>query len=541
MLNKLGLYYRTVKHLKPLQIRYRLWYILRSKVRRLINHSYPYSLEQESYTLILESGIPKPRTCDFESLISNSQFPVSKTFTFLNQSHTFNEFIDWNIKDYGKLWAYNLNYFDFLLQPGMDKEEGMALIKSFNNQIEGIESGMEPYPISLRGMNWIKFLSMHEISDKRIDSYLYAQYQILLDNIEYHISGNHLLENAFSLLFGAYYFQDSKMYTQARKLLMNQLDEQILDDGGHFERSPMYQQILLDRLLDCLNLLKHNKIFDGEFKVQFQSVLESAAARMLGWLKNVTFRNGDIPHVNDSTDGISPHTSDLIRYASEMGIKSAKVRLGKSGYRMFQAGNMELFTDVGKVGPDYQPAHAHSDTLSFILHYKKKPLFVDTGISTYAENKRRFIERETASHNTVRYGNTEQTEVWKSFRVGRRAYPEILKESPQYLRARHDGYKHVGITHEREWNISSEKLIIRDIIHGNIENMSTAYFHISPDVPINQHEDYIFQVGDIILSFRGAYEYMIVNWQQATGYNKLVAGNCIQVSFREELKSLITF
>ena len=40
-----------------------------------------------------------------------------------------------------------------------------------------------------------------------INQTLYNHYQLLLNNLEYHLLGNHLLENAFSLLFGAYYFQ----------------------------------------------------------------------------------------------------------------------------------------------------------------------------------------------------------------------------------------------------------------------------------------------------------------------------------------------
>ena len=87
---------------------------------------------------------------------------------------------------------------------------------------------------------------------------------ILLDNLEYHLLGNHLLENGFSLLFGAYYFQDENLYKKAKEILEKELNEQILDDGAHFELSPMYHQLMLFRVLDCINLVKHNQwIVDG--------------------------------------------------------------------------------------------------------------------------------------------------------------------------------------------------------------------------------------------------------------------------------------
>ena len=85
---------------------------------------------------------------------------------------------------------------------------------------------------------------------------LYAQYMRLLDNIEYHLMGNHLLENGFSLLFGGVYFGDARFCRKAEEILREELAEQILPDGGHYERSPMYHQIILGRVLDCINLLK---------------------------------------------------------------------------------------------------------------------------------------------------------------------------------------------------------------------------------------------------------------------------------------------
>ena len=41
----------------------------------------------------------------------------------------------------------------------------------------------------------------------------------------------------------------------------------ILDDGGHFELSVMYHKIILERLLDCINLLSHNKLFKKQYFV----------------------------------------------------------------------------------------------------------------------------------------------------------------------------------------------------------------------------------------------------------------------------------
>ncbi len=65
--------------------------------------------------------------------------------------------------------------------------------------------------------------------------------------------GNHLLEDAYSLFIAALYFKDDKFYRKSKKMLWQELKEQILPDGAHYEQSPMYHCILLDRLLDCYN------------------------------------------------------------------------------------------------------------------------------------------------------------------------------------------------------------------------------------------------------------------------------------------------
>ena len=42
---------------------------------------------------------------------------------------------------------------------------------------------------------------------------------------------------------------------------------------------------------------------------------------MLSWLVGVTFRNGDIPMVNDSTFEIAPISKELLDYAEKLNIK----------------------------------------------------------------------------------------------------------------------------------------------------------------------------------------------------------------------------
>ncbi|HEB62595.1 MAG TPA: heparinase, partial [Bacteroidetes bacterium] len=99
----------------------------------------------------------------------------------------------------GKLWTYNLNYFEYLNQENISKGEALDLIRDYIQNFDNIKDGLDPYPTSLRIMNWIKFIVSNNISDTKIDENLFAQVYILYHGLEYHLLGNHLLENAFAL------------------------------------------------------------------------------------------------------------------------------------------------------------------------------------------------------------------------------------------------------------------------------------------------------------------------------------------------------
>ena len=107
---------------------------------------------------------------------------------------------------------------------------------------------------------------------------------------------------------------------------------------------------------------------------------------MVSWLKNITYTNGEIPMVNDATYGIAPKSNELFSYAEEIGITDRQIPFSDSGYRKIRTNNFELFIDVGNVGPNYQPGHAHSDTFNFeliksdqILTYKYKSKYPHAG------------------------------------------------------------------------------------------------------------------------------------------------------------------
>lgn len=518
---------RTVIHLKLKQIAFRLFYAFRAKYRSFVNFKYKFNLYR------------KGKPLNFTEIIPNGESYKSNSFKFLNKSVTFSDGIDWDYMENGKLWAYNLNYFDFLNQKEMSSEIGQALIYLFIDQIRDLKNANEPYPISLRGINWVKFLSLHQIEKKSIDLYLYSQYRILLDKLEYHLLGNHLLENGFSLLFGGYYFNGNELYQKGKEIVSIELREQILGDGAHFELSPMYHKIILHRLLDTYNLCKNNR--DVYEDLVFEEFLLATAEKMLGWLEEVTFSNGTTPRVNDSTEGISATSEELFEYAKRLNINWKKSELKDSGYRMFRDSEVELFVDYGEIGPSYIPGHAHSDTFNFLLNCQGKPVIVDPGISTYDVGFRRQRERSTSSHNTVRYDKIDQSEVWGGFRVGRRAKAVITDESNNSITGYHDGYKRYGIYHQRKIEFKTKTIFIEDnmVSKGKLASKSSSYYHFHPSIGVELIDNQV-KVDGCEIEFEGAQSIRIKEYTYAYGYNKTENANMIEVIFKEQLKTKIT-
>lgn len=112
--------FHTIIHLRLIQIHFQLWYRFRKLWRTNTGFKYSLSIPKEGNLLTFSPWIEKQ-----EVLKGN-------TFTFLNKSLSFqSNNINWNFEGYGKLWIYNLNYFDFLIQKEMNLEKGLFFIKDF--------------------------------------------------------------------------------------------------------------------------------------------------------------------------------------------------------------------------------------------------------------------------------------------------------------------------------------------------------------------------------------------------------------------------
>lgn len=486
MIQKVSRWFNTVRHLRPVQVYGRVWF-------RLSRPSVDLS---PVLPLRLMSGAWQMPVSRKPSLL----YPW--VFRFLNEERALVNVQDWDDPAVDKLWRYNLHYFDDLNAEKAESRHDWhktLLSRWVVENKPGMGTGWEPYPTSLRIVNWIKWvLNGNALSEACLHS-LAVQARWLSRRLEGHLLGNHLFSNAKALIFAGLFFEGpeaDKWLNTGLRILEREIPEQILPDGGQFELSTMYHALALEDMLDLCNI---TAAFPQALSVRQQLVVNEwggVVARMRRWLAAMCHEDGEIGLFNDAAIGIASSPEGLDAYALQLkfpklsALGEGVVHLDRSGYLRVQYGPALALLDVAKVGPDYLPAHGHADTLSFELSLFGQRILVNTGTSHYGTDEGRLRERGTTAHNTVVVDRQNSSEVWSGFRVARRAYPSlrVIQEHDNRItvEASHDGYMRLpgGNIHIRKWDISSDSMTVEDEISGCF-HAAEARFYLHPEINID--------------------------------------------------------
>lgn len=418
-------------------------------------------------------------------------------FEFLNQRESIGWIPNWDAPSRSLLWTFNLHYFDWLW--ALEYEEAKRCVEDWicdcGNTFAGNQ--WEPYPTSLRLMNWLTIFNSRfrseidsdpEFSDRLWRSAI-GHAGHISKNLEYRLMGNHLFENAAALtLFGSCYEGEEarRFYKLGLSILEKQIAEQILPDGFHFERSPMYQQ----RIIYVLLLLAATE--DGSLT----ALVRDPLTKMLAALRSVCHGDGEIALLNDAAVGVYPSVETLAAEAERLRIcegpdepASGPWSLPEAGYYGHRSSDgTYLICDAGPIGPDYLPGHAHGDIFSFEFSLRGDRIIVDSGVHGYEDDDRRAYDRSTRAHNTVEIAGEDQCEFWKAFRVARRGKPYDVKWTPALegfaLEGSHDGYHRLpgSPAHHRrfDWREGSE-LEVTDRVHSKTCVPLVSRLHIHPE------------------------------------------------------------
>ena len=481
LLRMLLRYLRTARYMRPQQLSARIW----RNLRRPHPDARPAPAERR------QAGPWAPPVA-LEPLLTGAE-----SFRALNLERACAVAADWNPVGASALWVYNLHYFDDLnARDGVARTAWhRALIDRWlSANAPGTGPGWEPYPLSKRIVNFIKWARAGNPLDERVRLSLAMQARWLLGSLEYHLLGNHLFANAKALVYAGLYFEGTEAqswYARGMAIIARELPEQVLADGGQFERTPMYHAAAVEDLLDLINVLR---AYERSVPPEWLTTVQA----MRRWLKVMSHPDGGVAFFNDTAFGIAPSSAQLDGFAKRLQLAPVRtpteslVVLEQSGYVRALTEDAYLLCDCAPVGPDYLPAHAHADSLSFELSVAGRRVFVNSGTSVYGTGSERQRQRSTAAHNTVVIDGEDSSEVWAGFRVARRARVRLLEAeaSSGGLRvlASHDGYRRLtgSNTHSRMWQLGARSLHIQDRIGGSFTS-AAAHFHLHPT--LHAHED----------------------------------------------------
>ena len=540
------LYVRTASYLTNEQLIYRIWYGLRQRVR--ISRSRrakslpcpPFGKKGSCGDIRLGKGCenigkdgdstnsrcwnPLKTAVPF---LASAGFDASDVlkgrFRFLNDAADFGNDPDWTANGKDLLWRYNLHYFSYLMADGGISEQGARhLIEHWiAENPPGTKDAWDPFPISLRLVNWIKYLSATPSIPVWAESAVRSacmQALWLENRLEYHLLGNHLFKNAKALIFSGLFLcgkNAERWLAKGLKILRKELDEQVLLDGGHFERSLMYHSMILEDCLDLLNVLTGMRSAGGNgqtHKFDDMSVqLEEIASKMAAFLQGMVHPDRQIPLFNDAAIGIEHDPERLLSYFEAVTgkkIENSDRKLWsfpQSGFFVLapRPGD-RLIADCGAIGPSYQPGHGHCDLLSFELSLKGRRVIVDSGCSRYEEGEIRRYNRGNVGHNTVSIDGRNQSEVWGAHRCARRAsplYARIGKREDDAIvfAGAHDGYRRFSGSpiHHRSIHWTASEIQIRDYVDGKGTHSIESRLHIHPDLAV------VSKDGAVIISEKG--------------------------------------
>lgn len=468
--------FRTVRHLRPIQVwgRIRFW-----STRPKPDLSAPPSLA----TVKNEWCIPASRK---PTLVGPDKF----NFMFVEGCLAID---GWEDPRKSRLWLYNLHYFDDLNAESASHRQAWhqdIIERWIRENPPGSGTGWEPYPTSLRIVNWVKWaLAGNTLSNAALAS-LATQTRWLTQRLEWHLLGNHIFANAKALIFAGLFFTGSEARAWLAKglsILERELPEQILPDGAQFELSPMYHALAVEDLLDLINVAKTFAREDLTFEWCRR------IPDMLVWLHAMSHPDGGISFFNDAAFDVAPDNSEILCYAQRLGLNpgvqtGSLCHLKDSGYVRMAAGDFLVIADLAPIGPDYLPGHAHADTLSFEMSFGRQRVFVNSGTSEYGIGAERQRQRGTAAHNTVVVNGKDSSEVWAGFRVGRRARTKNITVVDHNLKllaaASHDGYSHLkgSPVVRREFALNDEMLIVEDEVFPIVD--AEARYHLHPMIEV---------------------------------------------------------
>jgi uncharacterized heparinase superfamily protein len=289
----------------------------------------------------------------------------------------------------------------------------------------------------------------------------------------------------------------------AARRLSDELQRQILPDGGHISRNP---GALVELLADLLPL---RTTFTAR-NMPPPPALLNAIDRMMPMLRFFRHGDGNFTLFN----GMGPTRTDLLTtilaYDDARGTPLANAP--HSGYQRLEGAGTVIVMDTGRPPPLSVSQEAHAGCLAFELSCRQNRIVVNCGLPTTSRENWRQVARATAAHSTATFNDTSSCGFMDSGPIrrmlagtpmvgGPRVVEVAREEQPEgiVLRASQDGYAELfNVVHHRTLTLSSngQKLDGEDIFtpaKGDTlpagRDQFALRFHLHPAIKANRLAD----------------------------------------------------
>ena len=206
------------------------------------------------------------------------------------------------------------------------------------------------------------------------------------------------LQVAIALCYAALCLANQARHIRsATRKLSEELQRQILPDGGHISRNP---GALIELLIDLLPL---RQTFAAR-NIAPTPALLNAIDRMMPMLRFFRHGDGSFALFNGMGSAPSDQVATLLAYDDTRGAPMAS--LPHSGFQRLEAGQVTVIMDSGRPPPPSVSHDAHAGCLSFELSSGSSRIVVNCGMPATGRDNWRGFARSTAAHSTLTYHDT---------------------------------------------------------------------------------------------------------------------------------------
>ncbi len=296
---------------------------------------------------------------------------------------------------------------------------------------------------------------------------------------------------------------EQRLLKFATRKLEEELNRQILPDGGHISRNPA---ALIEILIDLLPL---RQSFEARNVPPPQALL-NAIDRMMPMLR--FFRHGDGAFGLFNGMGATPGDmlATVLAYDDARGAPVANAV--HSGYQRMEAGQSLVLADTGKPPVMTVSQEAHAGCLSFEFSHARNRIVINCGMPSMNRDAWRQAARATAAHSTVTFNNESSCKFLSTDAYKRLLGAPIVdgpnevkvvrgdREGSLVVRASHDGYgTNYSVVHQRSWRLSPDGMRLdgEDVFFapngGDVPKKSqdefAIRFHLHPNVKASRRTD----------------------------------------------------